>query len=87
MCEKLDIFELGDTISQRRLCWFGHVARNSNQCREIEVEGLSIRGRYIIFGTEQLRQSLEREALVKLMFLTGKSGGNMSRQFAGNAPS
>ena len=49
MCEKLDIFELGDTMSQRRLRWYGHVARSSdwiNQCREIEVGGLSRRGRY-----------------------------------------
>ena len=46
MCEKLGISELGDTMSQKRLRWYGHVARSSdwiNQCREVEVEGPSRR--------------------------------------------
>ena len=41
--------KLGDKMSQKRLCWYGHVARSShwiNQCLEIEVEGPSKRGRY-----------------------------------------
>ena len=48
MCEKLGISELDDTMSQKRLRWFGHVARSIdwiNQCHEIEVEGPSRRGR------------------------------------------
>ena len=43
------ISELGDKMSQKRLRWYGHVARSNdwiNQCREIEVEGPSRRGRY-----------------------------------------
>ena len=55
MCEKLGISELGDKMSQRRLRWYGHVARSSdwiNQCREIEDEGPSRRWRYITLGTE-----------------------------------
>ena len=42
ICEKLGISEMDDKMSQKRLCWYGHVARSNywiNQCREIEVEG------------------------------------------------
>ena len=49
MCEKLGIPKLGDKMSQKRLRWYGHVARSNdwiNQCRQIEVEGPSRRGRY-----------------------------------------
>ena len=49
MCEKLGIPKLGDKMSQKRLRWYGHVARSNdwiNQCRQIEVERSSRRGRY-----------------------------------------
>ena len=48
MCVKLSISEMDEKMSQKRLRWFGHVARSIdwiNQCHEIEVEGPSRRGR------------------------------------------
>ena len=83
VCEKLCISELGETMSQKRLRWYGHVARSNdriNQYCEIEVDGPSRRERYNTRkGTVKAELLEEREILVKLMSLTGKSGGNVSQ--------
>ena len=72
-------------MSQKCLRWYVHVARSSdwiNQCREIEVEGPSRRGRY-----KTWKGTVKAELRVKLMFLIRKFGGNMSQKFVGHAPS
>ena len=84
MCEKLGIFKLGNTTSQKSLCWYGNVARSNdwiNQCRKIESAGPSRRERYNTwYGTVKEEELIKGNLHKAYVFGKQKTERNRSLQ-------